>query len=63
MWAPALVAFVGGSADLISRFSAGVGVGWFPLAPGEVFVPGYRVSRAYVNNVNITNTRVDIVTK
>jgi hypothetical protein len=42
------------------RFSSGVGVGWFPLAPGEVFVPGYRVSRSYVNNVNITNTTVNI---
>jgi hypothetical protein len=58
VWAPALVAFVGGAPGF--RFSAGVGVGWFPLAPGEVFVPGYRVSRAYVNNVNITNTTVNI---
>jgi hypothetical protein len=53
VWAPAQVGFVGGSAGF--RFSAGVGVGWFPLAPGEVFVPGYRVSRMYVNNVNVTN--------
>jgi uncharacterized protein DUF6600 len=58
IWAPALVAFVGGGAGF--RFSAGVGVGWFPLAPGEVFIPGYRVSHAYVNNVNITNTTVSI---
>jgi hypothetical protein len=58
VWAPALVGWVGGGAGF--RFSFGVGVGWFPLAPGEVFVPGYRVSRGYVNNVNITNTRVDI---
>ena len=58
VWAPALVAFVGGGPGF--RFSAGVGVGWFPLAPGEVFVPGYRVSRRYVNNVNITNTTVNI---
>jgi hypothetical protein len=56
IWAPALVAFVGGGPGF--RFSGGVGVGWFPLAPGEVYVPGYRVSRAYVNNVNITNTSV-----
>jgi hypothetical protein len=35
-------------------------VGWFPLAPGEVYLPGYHVSRAYVNNVNITNTTVNI---
>jgi hypothetical protein len=58
IWAPALVAFVGGGPGF--RFSAGVGVGWFPLAPGEVYVPGYRVSRTYVNNVNITNTSVNI---
>jgi len=58
VWAPALVAFVGGGPGF--RFSAGVGVGWFPLAPGEVYLPGYHVSRAYVNNVNITNTSVNI---
>lgn len=58
MWAPAMVAFVGGGPGF--HFSAGVGVGWFPLAPGEVWVPGYRVSRTYVNNVNITNTKVNI---
>ncbi|MGZ4813182.1 MAG: DUF6600 domain-containing protein [Terriglobales bacterium] len=58
VWAPALVAFVGGSPGF--RFSAGVGVGWFPLAPGEVYLPGYRVSRRYVNNVNITNTSVSV---
>ena len=58
VYAPALVAFVGGGPGF--HFSAGVGVGWFPLAPGEVFVPGYHVSRAYVNNVNITNTSVTV---
>jgi hypothetical protein len=58
VWAPALVAFVGGGPGF--HFSAGVGVGWFPLAPGEVYVPGYHVSRTYVNNVNITNTTVNV---
>jgi len=58
VWAPALVAFVGGGPGF--HFAAGVGVGWFPLAPGEVYVPGYRVSRTYVNNVNITNTTVNV---
>jgi hypothetical protein len=58
VWAPALVGWVGGGAGF--RFSAGVGVGWFPLAPGEVFIPGYRVSRGYVNSVNITNTTVNV---
>jgi hypothetical protein len=59
VWAPALVGFVGGGPGV--RFAGGAGVGWFPLAPGEVYVPGYRVSRAYVNNVNITNTNVNVV--
>ena len=53
VYAPALVAFVGGGGP-------GVGVAWFPLAPREVFVPSYRTSREYVNNVNITNTRVNV---
>lgn len=58
VWAPALVAFVGGGPGF--HFSAGVGVGWFALAPGEVYVPGYHVSRAYVNNINVTNTGVTV---
>ncbi len=57
IWAPALVAWVGGGGWGVG---IGVGVGWFPLAPGEVFIPGYRVSRGYVNQVNITNTTVNI---
>lgn len=56
VWAPALVAFVGAGVGF--HFSAGFGVGWFPLAPGEVYVPGYRVSRGYMNNINVTNTTV-----
>jgi|SRR5579871_1026590 len=58
VWAPALVGFVGGGPGF--HFAAGAGVGWFPLAPGEVYVPAYHVSRAYVNNVNITNTTVNV---
>lgn len=57
VYAPAFVAFVGGGG-----FGIGIGpVGWFPLGPREVFVPWYRTSRVYVNNVNITNTRVNVV--
>jgi len=60
VYAPALVAFVGGGG-----FGVGIGVGvgpvgWFPLGPREVFVPWYHTSRVYVNNVNITNTRVSV---
>jgi len=38
----------------------GPGVGWFPLAPGEVYVPYYRGSRGYVERVNVTNTVVNV---
>jgi hypothetical protein len=58
VYAPALVAWMGGRPGF--NFSFGAGVGWIPLAPGEVFIPGYRVSRAYVNRVNITNTTVTV---
>jgi hypothetical protein len=58
IYAPALVAWVGGRPGF--NFSFGAGVGWFPLAPGEVFIPGYRVSRGYVNRVNVTNTTVNV---
>src|SRR5579862_350548 len=60
VYAPALVGWVGGGPGLGFSFSFGAGVGWFPLAPGEVFIPGYRTSRLYVNRVNFTNTRVDV---
>jgi len=53
VYAPALVAFVGGG------FAAGATVAWFPLGPREVYVPSYRVSEAYVNRVNVTNTTVN----
>jgi len=59
VYAPAFVAFVGGGGFSFG-FGIGAGVAWFPLAPREVFVPWYHTSMAYVNNVNITNTRVNI---
>jgi hypothetical protein len=57
VYAPALVAFVGGVGISIG---GGPGVGWFPLAPGEVYVPYYRGSRNYVERVNVTNTVVNV---
>ncbi len=60
VYAPALVGFVGGGpgGGFALAVGGGPGVAWFPLGPGEVFVPGYRVSRVYVTQVNVTNTRV-----
>jgi uncharacterized protein DUF6600 len=57
VYAPALVAWVGGA-----HWGVGVtegSVAWFPLGPREVYVPSYPVSRTYVNNVNVTNTTVN----
>ena len=60
VYAPALVAWIGGGPGVSFSFSFGAGVGWFALAPGEVFIPGYRVSQTYMNRVNITNTTVNV---
>jgi hypothetical protein len=62
VYAPALVAFVGGGGGfhISASFGGGAGVAWFPLGPGEVFVPAYHVSRTYVNQVNVTNTVVNV---
>jgi hypothetical protein len=54
-YAPALVGFVGGGGFLVG---GGAGIGWFPLGPHEVFVPGYAVSAGYYHNVNITHVNV-----
>jgi hypothetical protein len=62
VYAPALVAWVGGphfSIGIGVGGGGGVGVAWFPLGPREVYVPSYHVSRAYVNNVNVSNTTVN----
>ncbi len=53
VYAPALVGWVGASGFSVHVSSAPVG--WFPLAPHEVYVPPYRVSQNYVRNVNFTH--------
>ncbi|MGH7633620.1 MAG: DUF6600 domain-containing protein, partial [Gemmatimonadaceae bacterium] len=59
VYAPALVAFVGGSNFSVSvGFGSGGGTAWFPLAPGEVYRPAYHASDRYVRNVNVTNVHV-----
>src|SRR3984957_8307610 len=65
VYAPALVAFVGGGGFSLSvSFGGGFsGVAWYPLGPRDVYVPSYRCSPRYVQNVNITNTRVINVTQ
>jgi hypothetical protein len=62
VYAPALVAFVGGPG-----FGIGIGFGvggfaaWIPLGPFEVFHPAYRVSAVYVTNINVAHvTNVNV---
>ncbi|HYM62041.1 MAG TPA: DUF6600 domain-containing protein [Thermoanaerobaculia bacterium] len=56
VYAPALVAFAGG-AGWRASFAVGT-VGWWPLAPGEVFVPAYAVAPVYVRNINASVVNV-----
>ena len=56
VYAPALVVFVGGGGGF------GGNMGWFPLGPREVYLPSYRVSRGYVDRVNVSNTKVSTTT-
>jgi hypothetical protein len=59
VYAPALVGWIGRPGVSVSvTVGGGPGVGWFPLGPREVYVPGYRVSPGYVRNVNVTNTTI-----
>lgn len=58
VYAPALVAFVGGSGWSVS-YGAGAPIGWFPLGPGDFYNPWYRVSAGYYRRVNRHNLRWD----
>ena len=59
VFAPALVAFVGGSGFSVgASFGPGGGIGWFPLAPEEVYRPPYTVSPVYLRRVNVTNVNI-----
>ncbi len=54
-YAPALVAFIGGSGWSV-RLNSGPArpaIGWVPLAPHEVFHPYYTASESYARRVNV----------
>jgi Family of unknown function (DUF6600) len=56
VYAPALVGWIGRPGWSVSVTIGSVpAVGWFPLAPREVFVPAYRTSPTYVRNVNVAH--------
>jgi hypothetical protein len=55
VYAPALVAFIGGGFSV--TLSAGPPVAWFPLGPREPYLPWYHHSDEYVRQVNVRNVR------
>ncbi len=62
VYAPAMVAFVGGAGfGAAISIGGGAAVGWFPLGPREVWVPSYHVSAGYMTRVNVSNTVVNEV--
>ncbi|MBI3707698.1 MAG: hypothetical protein HY246_08475 [Proteobacteria bacterium] len=64
VYAPALVAFVGGAhwgVSIAIGANPFVAVGWVPLAPFEVFRPYYPASVAYVRNVNVTSVHATVI--
>jgi hypothetical protein len=54
VYAPALVAFVGGDGFGITLSAGGptAAVGWVPLAPYEAYHPWYHANPVYVRNIN-----------
>jgi len=58
-YAPALVAFVGGNGWGLGFSFGSSPVGWFPLAPGEPWLPPYHHSPGYLRNVNLAYVNVN----
>jgi hypothetical protein len=67
VYSPALVAFVGGApggggVSIGISFGGGVGIAaWFPIGVGEPYVPWYRCSPRYAQQVNVTNVNVAVI--
>lgn len=59
IYAPALVAFIGGGGGFGVSVSVGGPIGWFPLGYHDVYFPPYRVSQNYFTRVNVSNTVIN----
>jgi hypothetical protein len=55
VYAPAHVAWVGHRNGFDRRSRP---IGWYPLGPREVYVPGHRASARYLRNVNVANADI-----
>src|SRR5215471_8020499 len=66
IYAPALVAFIPPPAIAVPvpiPVDAGPPVGWFPLAPGEIYWPAYTRNLVYIRNVNIAKINTIIAAR
>jgi hypothetical protein len=53
VYAPALVAWIGGpNVSIGINIGGGPAVGWVPLSPREVYRPHYNVTNVYITNIN-----------
>ncbi|OJW16005.1 MAG: hypothetical protein BGO44_05820 [Legionella sp. 39-23] len=59
LYAPALTVFIGGNNPQF-MINGGYGIGWFPLAPGEPYIPSYYVNHNYFIAINQSNTVIDV---
>ena len=57
VYAPALVAWIGGPNFSIGINLGGPAVGWVPLSPREHYRPTYAVTNVYITNVNSPHRR------
>jgi len=58
VYAPAMVAWIGGTPGFSVSIGIGVGgVGWVPLGWRDPYIPYYHVSRNYAHRVNVANSR------
>lgn len=55
IYGPAMVAFTRSRVGRVGARRVRP-VGWLPLGPRDVYMPGYAASRAYVRTINLSNT-------
>ncbi len=53
VYAPALVAFIGGDGFQLSVVIGGSDIAWFPLGPGDIYWPSYNYSENYFSAINL----------
>ncbi|HEY3698698.1 MAG TPA: DUF6600 domain-containing protein [Spongiibacteraceae bacterium] len=61
VYAPALVAFVGGAHWGVAVTGGSAPIGWIPLGPHEVYRPYYHASANYVRNININHVDKTVI--